>query len=100
MEEPRDGSGDALEDAGVKSRVTERRTRSWHAFLSSPCHAGERRRYRETTIRHTAQHNEEWQDIGPKRALCATRPGHPGQLRHRLDGAAFNRVLLGRYERK
>src|ERR1700757_1922049 len=100
LKEPQHGHGDASEDNGMESRGSRLGARSRYAFLSGPCRAIERRRYRERTIRRTAQHDEERQDTGPKRALRATRPGHSPQLRLRLDGAALDRVVLGRSQRK
>src|SRR6202035_4349297 len=61
--------------------------RPQHAFLSCPCGAVERRRYRAGALRRAAQHDEERLDPRAKRAFCAAGAGHSQDLRYCLDGA-------------
>src|SRR6202030_1602580 len=69
--------------------------RPQHAFLSCPCGAVERRRYRAGALRRAAQHDEERPDPQAKRAFCAAGAGHSQDLRYCLDGAAVRRPALG-----
>src|SRR5271166_1419866 len=68
-----------------------RRARPQHAFLSGPCRAGERRRYRAGPLRRSTQHYEERPDTGAKRSFTQLAP----VICRSFDIASMARLSVG-----
>ena len=98
-EGPSHEDADRTENTGMESRGCRRWARASHVLLPGACRAGERRRHRARALRRAAQHDEEWPDARPERALHAAGAGHSPHLRHPRDGAVVGRLVLGGAER-
>ena len=98
--EPGSKDGDALysretptrtKNAIVERRGLCRRARPRPAFLSGPCRAVERRRYRAGPLRRAAQHDEERPDTGQSGRFTQLAP----VIRRSFDIASMARLSVG-----